>query len=203
VQHRPPPPQTQPERYNRQQQRQLWQQRQRQYNNRWSNWQAIQAQRQRQLQQQRRQAYLRYQQRYWEQIRRDQIRLAQMRYYDNLIYNHRYYRGGQYYYTSQYGAQMLQDALERGYEEGYWAGRADRDDGWGYDYRNSYGYQDATFGYDGYYVPTDEYSHYFREGFRRGYEDGYYSRNDYGYYDNGRPSILGAIIGTIIDIVRF
>ena len=31
----------------------------------------------------------------------------------------------------------------------------------------------------------NEYQYYFREGFRRGYEDGYHSRSQYGRYSNG------------------
>ena len=83
------------------------------------------------------------------------------------------------------------------------AGQADRYDGWGYDYQNSYGYQDAAYGYDSYYVGMDDYSYYFREGFQRGYEDGYYGRNQYGSYSNGKFAVLGAIIGTILDIVQY
>lgn len=98
---------------------------------------------------------------------------------------------------------MLQDAINRGYEEGFYAGQADRQDGWGFNYQNSYGYQDATFGYDSYYVSLDDYSYYFREGFRRGYEDGYYGRYEYGHYNGGKYQILGTIIGTILDIVRY
>lgn len=98
---------------------------------------------------------------------------------------------------------MLQDAVRNGYEEGYYAGRADRQDGWGYNPNGSYGYQDATFGYDNYYVDMDEYSYYFREGFRRGYQDGYYSRSQYGNYSNGRYSILGNILGAILNIASF
>jgi len=131
------------------------------------------------------------------------LRLQQARYYDNLIYDYRYTRGGSYYYTSQYGAQMIEDAVNRGYEEGYYAGRSDREDGWQFSPQNSYGYQDASFGYDSYYIGLDEYNYYFRQGFQRGYEDGYYSQNQYGYYDNGRYNILGAIIGAIVEIVRF
>jgi flagellar biosynthesis/type III secretory pathway protein FliH len=155
------------------------------------------------LERQRRRAYLQYQQRYWDRIRRDQIRLQQARYYDNLYNDYRYYRGGQYFYTSQYGARMLQDAINNGYEEGFRAGQADRNDGWEFDYTSSYGYQDASFGYDAYYVDSSEYNHYFREGFRRGYEDGYYGQYRYGSYSNGKYAILGSIIGTILDIVRF
>ena len=77
---------------------------------------------------------------------------------DSLTYNYRYRRSGQYYYTSQYGAQMLQNALNYGYEEGFRSGQADREDGWAYDYSSSYAYQDASYGYDGYYVDVGEYS---------------------------------------------
>ncbi|MGH9949832.1 MAG: hypothetical protein ACRD6X_21910, partial [Pyrinomonadaceae bacterium] len=69
--------------------------------------------------------------------------------------------------------------------------------------QNSYGYQDASYGYDNYYVEPDEYSYYFRQGFERGYEDGYYGRNQYGRYSGGKYSLLGTVIGTIIDIVRY
>jgi hypothetical protein len=96
---------------------------------------------------------------------------------------------------------MLRDAVNNGYEEGYRAGLSDREDGWQGDYQNSYGYQDASYGYDSYYVGLDDYNYYFREGFRRGYEDGYYSRNQYGHYSSGKYTILGAVAGAILDIV--
>jgi flagellar biosynthesis/type III secretory pathway protein FliH len=96
---------------------------------------------------------------------------------------------------------MLRQAVQNGYEEGYRAGQADREDGWEYSYNGSFGYEDASYGYDGYYVSLDEYRYYFREGFERGYEDGYYSRYEYGNYNNGRYSILGSILGTILDVV--
>jgi hypothetical protein len=130
------------------------------------------------------------------------LRLQQAQYYDNLINDYRYYRGGNYYYTSSYGAQMIQNAINRGYEEGLYAGQADRQDGWGFNYQNSYGYQDASVGYDSYYVGLDEYNYYFREGFRRGYEDGYYGRYQYGSYRNGKYEILGTILQAIFSIVR-
>ena len=98
---------------------------------------------------------------------------------------------------------MLQEAVNRGYEEGFRSGQADRYDNWGYNYQNSYAYQDGTLGYDNYYVGMDDYSYYFREGFQRGYEDGYYNRNQYGSYNNGKYQILSAIIGTILNIARF
>jgi hypothetical protein len=95
---------------------------------------------------------------------------------------------------------MLQRAIRDGYEEGFYAGQADRQDGYGYNLEESYGYQDGSYGYDGYYVELSEYQYYFREGFRRGYEDGYYSRSRYGSYSNGGYSILGTILESILGL---
>ena len=62
--------------------------------------------------------------------------------------------------------------------------------------------EDATYGYDGYYVDVNEYQYYFREGFRRGYEDGYYGRYQYGTYANGKYAILGDVLRVILDLTR-
>ncbi len=143
---------------------------------------------------------LRYQQRYYEQLRRDQLRLQQWRYNDYGPYNYRYRRGGSYYETNRYGAEQLQRAINDGYGEGFQAGQADRQDGYGFNPEEAYGYQDASYGYDAYYVDLNEYQYYFREGFRRGYEDGYYSRSQYGRYSNGSYSILGTILEQILGL---
>ena len=160
-------------------------------------------QRQRALEQQRRLAQLRFQQRYIERLQRDQLRLQQWQYNNynnNYNNNYRYRRGSSYYETNQYGAEMLQRAINDGYGEGFQAGQADRQDGWGSNPEDAYGYQDASYGYDSYYVDLNEYQYYFREGFRRGYEDGYYGRSQYGQYSNGGYSILGAILQGILNL---
>jgi hypothetical protein len=153
------------------------------------------------LEQQRRVAQLRFQQRYLDRVRQDQLRLQQWQYNSNNYYNnYRYRRGSSYYETSQYGAEMLRRAVNDGYQEGYNAGRADREDGWGFNPQDAYAYQDASYGYDSYYVDLNEYQYYFREGFQRGYQDGYYSRSQYGRYSNGTGSILGAILEGILGL---
>lgn len=98
---------------------------------------------------------------------------------------------------------MLRDAVNYGYEEGFRAGQADRNDRWGYNYQQSYGYQDASYGYDSYYVDLSEYNYYFRQGFQRGYEDGYYGRYEYGQYNNGRYNILSQILGSIFNAIVY
>jgi len=70
----------------------------------------------------------------------------------------------------------------------------------GYNPEDAYAYDDASYGYDGYYVDLSEYQNYFREGFRRGYEDGYRQSSRYGRYNNGTGSILGAILEGILGL---
>jgi len=90
------------------------------------------------------------------------------------------------------------------YEEGFQAGQADQEDRWrAASYQGSYAYQDANYGYNGYYVAQTEYSYYFREGFRRGYEDGYNSRSQYGSYSNGNYSMLSAVLSQILNLALF
>jgi len=136
-------------------------------------------------------------------VRQDQLRLQNWQYNDYGNYNYRYYRGGNYYETNQYGANLLRQAVNYGYDEGFRAGQADREDGWEPSYQDSFAYQDATYGYDGYYVDVNEYQYYFREGFQRGYEDGYYGRNQYGRYSNGVYNILGNILAQILNIQNY
>jgi hypothetical protein len=155
------------------------------------------------LQQQRRINQWRFEQQYWERLRQDRIRLQSFSYYDygDPIYS--YSRNGSYYNLNQYGADLLQRAINDGYEEGFRAGQADRQDGWQFDPENCDAFQDATYGYDGYYVDVNEYQYYFREGFRRGYDDGYYGRSQYGTYSGGKYAILGDVLRVILDLNRY
>jgi len=141
-----------------------------------------------------------------EHLRDQERRLREERhdyYRDPYFYTapvYRYNRGGVYYETNQYGADLLRQAVNLGYQEGFRAGSADREDNWRPDYEDSYAFQDATYGYNGYYVDPEDYRYYFREGFRRGYEDGYYDRYQYGYYSNGSYGVLGNILSLILNL---
>ena len=144
-----------------------------------------------QLQHQNRMAQYRFQQEYLERMRQQQIRLQNDRhhdyYADPYFYtasSYRYNRGGIFYETNQYGANLLRQAVNYGYAEGFHAGQADRMDGWRSSYQDSFAYQDANYGYNGYYVDQGAYNYYFREGFRRGYDDGFFGRYQYGRLDN-------------------
>jgi hypothetical protein len=157
------------------------------------------------LEQQRRIAQHRYQQEYLEHLREQQRRLRYEHDYENDPYfyvapSYRYYRGGRYYEVNRYAADLLRQAINNGYEAGYRAGRADREDSWRYGYQDCYAYEDATFGYVGYYLDVNEYRYYFREGFRRGYQDGYYGRYRYGRHIDGKYVILAAILSQILNL---
>jgi hypothetical protein len=95
---------------------------------------------------------------------------------------------------------MLRQAVNYGYWEGVRAGQADREDRARFSYKDSYAYQDATYGYNGYHVDLNEYRHYFREGFNRGYQDGYYGRSQYGGNSNGVFSLVGNVLQQIFNV---
>ena len=122
-------------------------------------------------------AQYRFQEEYLEHLRDQDRRLREERHdYNNDPYFYtapiyRYNRGGSYYEINQYGADTLRQAVNYGYQEGFRAGQADRQDNWRPDYNQSYAYQDATYGYNGYYVDPEDYRYYFRQGFQRGYEE--------------------------------
>jgi hypothetical protein len=111
----------------------------------------------------------------------------------------RYFRGGRFYETNQYGVTLLRQAVNYGYDQGYRTGLADRHDHSTFNFEGSFAYQDANYGYSGFYVDRDNYNDYFREGFHRGYEDGYGGHNQYGTYVSGRGTILGAVLGGILN----
>ena len=161
-----------------------------------------------QLQQQKRASQYRYQQDYLNHLREQQTFLVGGHHpdYDRDPYFftppiYRYSRGGRYYEVNQYAADLLRQAVNFGYQEGFRAGEADRMDHWRSDYQASFAYQDANYGYNGYYVERDDYNYYFREGFRRGYEDGYGNRYVYGRYEGGSHVMLELNLGQILGFV--
>ena len=158
-----------------------------------------------QLQQQKRTAQYRFQQEYLARLRQQQSNVQGRERYDydrdpffSTRWQYRYRRGDRYYETNQYGLDLIRQAVNYGYEEGYRAGQADREDHWQSNYEDCYAYQDANYGYFGFYIDRDDYNFYFREGFRRGYEDGYGRRYKYGRVSNGKIAILAGVLAGIV-----
>jgi hypothetical protein len=159
------------------------------------------------LDRQNRREHQRFQQRYLARLREQERYIDNIRNYDYdddpYFYtapSYRYSRGGRFYETNQYGADLLRQAVNYGYEEGYRAALADRKDNWRSSYQDSYAYRDANYGYRGYYVDRDDYNYFFREGFRRGYDDGYANRYQYGTYSGGTYSILDTVLAGILGL---
>jgi hypothetical protein len=157
------------------------------------------------LQQARRLAQYRYQQRYLNRLREQRLALGNAYDYNNDPYyytapSYRYQRAGRSYDTNEYGANLLKQAVNLGYEEGVRAAQADGEDGFRGDYRSSYAYQDANYGYTGMYVQQSDYNYYFREGFRRGYEDGSSNSYRYGSNANGTLGILSTVLSAILNL---
>jgi hypothetical protein len=118
------------------------------------------------------------------------------------VTHYRVNRNGSYYNTDQRGAELLRQAVNSGYQQGYEAGRSDRSGRRRSSYSNSSGYQTGNYGYES-YVDQSQYQYYFRQGFQRGYQDGYNSRNQYGSNSGGSVSILGSILGAILNIQTY
>ena len=156
-----------------------------------------------QLQQQKRANQYRAEQQYLAQLRQQQLQLQTARNYSNDPYirtapSYRYAYSGTTRETNQYGADVLRQAVNYGYQEGVRFGQADRQDGWAANYQNSAAYRDANYGYAGNYVDQADYNYYFRQGYQRGYSDGYNSQSQYGTSLNGSPSILTTLLSSIL-----
>ena len=129
-------------------------------------------------------------------LARQEMRTAQARY--------RVYRNGGWYNTDQRGADLLRRAVNDGYRQGFTAGRNDRNRRIGLNWGGNNIYRSGTYGWQS-YVDRNTYQHYFRQGFERGYRDGYNSTNrlQYGTYNNGTASILSSILGSILNLQQY
>jgi flagellar biosynthesis/type III secretory pathway protein FliH len=136
----------------------------------------------------------REQERVYRQQQRQQERLNRQR-----QQSYRVYRNGSYYNTDNRGAELLRQAVNRGYQQGVIAGRNDRMGRRGMSWRNSRVYSSGNYGYQS-YVDSSQYRYYFQQGFERGYQDGYNSRYQYGSNNNGTFNILGSILSSILNI---
>jgi hypothetical protein len=122
--------------------------------------------------------------------------------YNGVNRNDRYrvYRNGRYYNTNRRGAELLRQAVNAGYQQGYRAGQADsrnrRRMGW----NNNNIYNSGNYGYQS-YVDRSQYQYYFQQGFQKGYQDGYNRRNQFGSNNGG--NIISSILGQILNIQTY
>jgi hypothetical protein len=123
---------------------------------------------------------------------------------------YRVYRNGSYYNTDYRGAELLRQAVNEGYRQGFQAGRNDRNSSRRTSWTNSSVYRSGSIGYQT-HVARSQYQYYFQQGFQRGYQDGsnsryqndYQGQYEYGYQENGSLNILGTILGSILNIQSY
>lgn len=113
---------------------------------------------------------------------------------------YRIYTNGEYYNVDNRGYNVLREAVNRGYQQGYNAGIRDRRYG-NYNYYGNSVYMSGTYGYSS-AVERNQYQYYFQQGFQRGYEDGFYSRNRYGVRTGNGFNILGSVLNTILSVAN-
>ena len=132
-------------------------------------------------------------------MRNDRNYRANDRNYQRNDRNYRVYRNGSYYETDNRGAELLRQAVQSGYSQGYAQGRQDRTYGRSMNYYGNDLYTSGTYGYQS-YVARDQYQHYFQQGFERGYQDGYNSTSRYGTRSGNTFNILGSVLNTILNL---
>ena len=118
---------------------------------------------------------------------------------------YRVYRNGGsggYYQTDHRGAELLRQAVNAGYQQGFRQGQIDRNNRRNGGYYGSNVYRSGTYGYQS-YVDRQQYQYYFQQGFQRGYQDGYNSQTRYGSRSGNNINILGSILNTILNIREF
>jgi hypothetical protein len=123
---------------------------------------------------------------------------------------YRVFRAGRWYNTNERGADLLRQAVNEGYRQGFNAGRSDYRTSRRGSWSNSDLYRSGMYGYQN-GVDRNYYQYYFRQGFQRGYQDGTNSRYQdgyngdfqYGTYNNGTPNILGTILNQILNIQSY
>lgn len=123
---------------------------------------------------------------------------------------YRIYRNGAYYNTNGQGVELLRQAVNEGYRQGFEAGRNDRNSRRRGDWSTSSVYRTGTVGYQT-YVNRSQYQYYFRQGFQRGYQDGsnsqyatdYNGDYQYGSRQGGALNILNTILGSILNIQSY
>jgi len=115
---------------------------------------------------------------------------------------YRVYRNGGWYNTDNRGAELLRQAVQEGYRQGFAAGRTDRGNRRGMSWNNSSIYRSGTYGYQS-YVDRSQYQYYFQQGFQKGYQDGYNSRYQYGINNGGTANILGTILNSILNLQSY
>lgn len=135
-----------------------------------------------------------------ERLRMERERLQNVQARNNNRF--RVYRNGSWYNTDRRGADMLRQAVQEGYRQGFQAGVTDSRNRRRMNWGTSGVYRLGTVGWNG-HVDRGQYQYYFQQGFQRGYQDGFNNRNQFGSNNGGGLNILGSILGQLLDIRQY
>ena len=113
--------------------------------------------------------------------------------------SYRIFRNGSYYETDSRGAELLRQAVNSGYQQGFRQGQSDARYGRNDSYYGNNIYRSGTYGYQS-YVDRNQYQYYFQQGFQRGYEDGFNNQYRYGQRSGNGINILGSILNGILNL---
>lgn len=140
-----------------------------------------------------------------QRLKLERERLQNQRNSQNVFGNNNRYRvnrNGSWYNTDRRGADLLRQAVNAGYQQGFNAGKSDRNSRRGSNWNGNNIYRSGSYGYQS-HVDRNQYQHYFQQGFQRGYQDGYNSRNQYGSNNGGSMNILGSILNSLLNIQQY
>ena len=99
------------------------------------------------------------QQKVWKQQQKAEKQQQKLQTMQSRRY--RVYRNGSYYQTDNRGAELLRQAVNQGYQQGYRAGQSDRGYRRGANYGASSIYRSGNYGYQS-YVDSSQYGYYFQ-----------------------------------------
>ena len=114
---------------------------------------------------------------------------------------YRVYRNGSYYQTDNRGAELLRQAVNSGYQQGFQQGQMDARYRRNGSYYGNDVYRSGVYGYQS-YVDRSQYQYYFQQGFQRGYEDGFNNQYRYGSRSSNGINILGNILNGILNLTQ-
>ena len=114
---------------------------------------------------------------------------------------YRVYRNGSYYQTDSRGAELLRQAVNSGYQQGFQQGQMDARYRRNGSYYGNDVYRSGVYGYQS-YVDRSQYQYYFQQGFQRGYEDGFNNQYRYGSRSSNGINILGNILNGILNLTQ-
>nr|AUN37299.1 hypothetical protein [uncultured bacterium] len=133
-----------------------------------------------------------------ERLKRERL-LAEQARNNNYSDRYRVNNGGRWYNVDNRQADMLKQAVNEGYRQGYMAGQRDRNSRRRMSWTGSSVYRSGTYGYNS-YVDRGLYQHYFQQGFERGYQDGFNSQRRFGSGSGG--NVIASILSGILQLQR-